>query len=311
MSLYGRKYNLKFGGYEIKSGTGDNNLRFTFRIEKEFCHTPNYSEITVYNMRWDDALAVIDEGMHIQLYAGYEDGPFGLIFDGKVFQPMFDRENVVDFKYTFHCLDGLSYIMNNLISRTFDKDYTQADIVAEMLADSSTQIPQGYISEYLSQKKLARGKVVFGDVKEYLKEITEDNNTVGTMYDGKFHVYSYLDPITTPPYIIGPYPGSLIGVPQQIPMGVAFKCLLNPDIKIIPPMKVKLDTKLIIQMLQRQGELITPLDRGGTYRVFKVVHIGDTRGNDWYTEIIGVNQLGPLSGLLGEAVPAEDQNIQG
>jgi hypothetical protein len=37
------------------------------------------------------------------------------------------------------------------------------------------------------------------------------------------------------------------------------------------------------------GELPTLLDQDGLYFVAAVVHTGDTRGNEWYTDITGFN----------------------
>lgn len=37
------------------------------------------------------------------------------------------------------------------------------------------------------------------------------------------------------------------------------------------------------------GVLLPRLDRDGLYKIVRVVHVGDTRGNEWYSEITGIN----------------------
>jgi len=64
-------------------------------------------------------------------------------------------------------------------------------------------------------------------------------------------------------------------------------------------MTVKLDMTIIRQMKVRQGMLVSPLDADGIYKIIGVTYTGDTRGNEWYTNCIGINQVGNVSSLLG------------
>jgi hypothetical protein len=61
---------------------------------------------------------------------------------------------------------------------------------------------------------------------------------------------------------------------------------------------VKLDQTLIRQEKIRRGILQTRLDEDGLYRVAGVMHIGDTRGNEWYTEVVAVGFMGKLAATL-------------
>ena len=80
--------------------------------------------------------------------------------------------------------------------------------------------------------------------------------------------------------------------------GVTFMCLLNPTISIFnPPMLVKLDnTKIRQTALQWGSKGFSRLDQDWMYRVIGVTHVGDTRGNEWYSQVVGVNQ--DMEGLL-------------
>src|SRR5699024_6702762 len=79
---------------------------------------------------------------------------------------------------------------------------------------------------------------------------------------------------------IGPETG-LIGSPTQIEYGIKFKCLLNP--LITTNTLVHIDNKKIEGYRYQQGQAIHELDNQGIYRVIKLTHYGDSRGNDWYT----------------------------
>jgi len=93
--------------------------------------------------------------------------------------------------------------------------------------------------------------------------------------------------------VLSPGSGGLVDTPQQTQDGITFTCLLNPAIKVFSPepMLVKIDNKIIRQMaIQYNSVGFSRLDEDGIYRVIGVTHIGATRGNDWYTVVVGVNQ---------------------
>lgn len=90
--------------------------------------------------------------------------------------------------------------------------------------------------------------------------------------------------------------------------GIEVRCLLNPKIK--PGTRIKIDQASIqTQQLSTnysaggQNALIPGLDADGTYKVLKVTHHGDTRGTDWYSDLICLAMSGStiptsLSGTL-------------
>ena len=51
------------------------------------------------------------------------------------------------------------------------------------------------------------------------------------------------------------------------------------------------------------GQQQAPLDDEWIYQVMELTHVGDTRGNDWYTEIQGISRYGKgsLAALLGNS----------
>ena len=99
----------------------------------------------------------------------------------------------------------------------------------------------------------------------------------------------------------------LIGSPQVTSNGVQFKVLLNPLIKIVnPSMLIYLEptSVSIKQQLAQIGQYFTILDNAGYYQVGSLHHIGDTRGNDWYTEVTGINSNGVLPFMVATAQTA-------
>jgi hypothetical protein len=60
---------------------------------------------------------------------------------------------------------------------------------------------------------------------------------------------------------------------------------------------VHIDNKKIEGYRYQQGEAIRELDNQGIYRVIKLTHYGDSRGNDWYTECEAITQAGMLPAM--------------
>jgi hypothetical protein len=79
---------------------------------------------------------------------------------------------------------------------------------------------------------------------------------------------------------------TILGTPQQTQQGVAFRVLLDSQLKI--GQLIKIDMSAIRQLPKTPGQYPSILDQDGLYVIAGLRHSGDTRGNDWTTEIIGV-----------------------
>jgi hypothetical protein len=270
------------------------NLRCAFRIEKIGIQAINFAIIQIFNLNDETALGIIDEGMRVIVQAGYENGPFGVIFDGDIFQPIYDRVNVVDYVLTLHCIDGDSILNDNFVGFTTNAGSETRDDLINMLKHSEKSIPAGTITEDFETRKLPRGKTFFGEPKKYIRQAAQGNNSEWCISDGQLDFSKITEVSESEALVLSPDTG-LIGVPEQTPEGVHFRCLLNPSIVIKkPPMSIKLSMSLIRQRKRELGQLQTRLDNDGLYKVATVIHSGDTRGNDWYTEVFGVNLVGTI-----------------
>ena len=56
----------------------------------------------------------------------------------------------------------------------------------------------------------------------------------------------------------------------------------------------KIDNTKIANYRYQQGQPVRGLDSEGIYRVVKLTHSGDTRGEDWVTHIEAISQAGIL-----------------
>lgn len=300
---YGRKYRILVAKID-NTALDVSNLRCTFRIEKVAYQVANYAEVNIYNLSAGTEAELIKEGDRVIVEAGYQGvittdangniieatpKQYGVIFDGLVIQALRDKEDNVNYKLTLVCMDGDDFLANNIIKLSVGAGQSQRQLVETIVSKAETPTETARITPDLSTQNLPRGKVFFGTPKQYLGRISDDNNANFWVDDGKVYIAKVTDIPIGEALVLTPQTG-LIGTPQQTQDGVEFKCLLNPLIKLAS--MIKIDNSMIRQIKQQVGQYPTMLDADGQYQVIKLTTVGDTRGTEWYSEIIGIARNG-------------------
>jgi hypothetical protein len=286
------------------SSNEDKSLRVKFNIQKYGYTAVNLSTIEVYNLNLETQNLLIKNGMRVRVEAGYVNGNYGLIYDSPIFQPMWEREDNVTTKVTFRCVDCLDWITDNWVATQSEALQYQKNMVLGMAGKSITPInlKDSDISEGMPNNQLPRSKVFFGPPMDYIRQYAQQGGTLPSVNDKDIVISRLQDALPegaeNNAIVISPGKGGLIGTPQQTQDGVTFTCLLNPNIRVFkPPMLVKLDNTIIRQAALQWGQKgFSRLDEDWMYRVIGVTHVGDTRGNEWYSNVIGANQS--MDGLL-------------
>lgn len=293
--LYGRRYRVivRVGGGDTALDVSD--LRCTFKIVKTFSTEPNYSEISIYNLNANTENALIQEGNRIILEAGYAGDQYGLIFDGDIIQPIRDKEEGVTYKLTLVSVDGDRFLNTGLVNFSLAKGQTARNTVTECAARAESPVQIGSVSSSIGAVQLPRGKVIFGLARDVLRQVAQSENATFYVNDGQVNIVRVTDLPEGEIIDLSPASG-LVGVPAQGEYGVTAKCLLNPRININT--LVHIDNSLVRARQQQIGQPVRNLDNDGIYRVIKVTHVGDTRGDEWYTEIETVTQAGILPSMV-------------
>ena len=143
------------------------------------------------------------------------------------------------------------------------------------------------------QQGLPRGKVMFGMARDFMRWTARTEQCVWSIQDGK----AIFVPETS--YMPGDIPvitadTGMVGLPEQTQNGITIKMLLNPSVKI--GRLINVDNASVQQYeyslnvgQQAQNERIqqqAKLQDDGFYYVMIAEHSGDTRGNEYYTEVI-------------------------
>ena len=328
--LYGRKCKILIAN-QNNDAWDVSQLRCIFKVEKSVFPNVNFAEVKIYNLNADTDLSIIKEGVRIVIEAGYDgfiqtdtiqngesikvQSPkqYGKIFEGELVQYLHDREDNIDYTLTLIAYDGDTLSNRSFIDFNVNKGMNHRQIINQIATQATSSADVGHISPDIGSKTLPRGKVFFGAPKGYLRDIARDNNANFWIDDGQIVIAKVTDIPPGQALVLSPTTG-LIGVPHQTQEGIQYRCLLNPSITLRSMVKIDNSIVRLMKLQASQSALGTvfalqsPLDADGQYTTAKVVHTGDTRANEWYTDVVGIshNGIGVLPMLMSN--PTQSPN---
>ncbi|SEI99078.1 hypothetical protein SAMN04244579_02724 [Azotobacter beijerinckii] len=312
---YLRQISLKVGNDQKALDLSD--LRIRFSIRRGDLKTPNSADIRIYNVSDATAQLIRKEFERIVLQAGYA-GNFGVIFDGTIKQVRRGRESQTDTYLDITAADGDSAynfaVMNtSLAAGSTPDDQLQAALKA--MASRGISMGQGMT---LSTNKLPRGKVMFGMVRDYLDVLGKTQDASWSFQDGQLTFIPNTGYLPGEAVVVTSATG-MIGLPEQTQNGITVRMLLNPSVKI--GRRLQIDNASIQQLryglslgdqpANEMAQTTVKLDSDGFYRSIVVNHSGDSRGNEWYTDVIclSIDATIPLSLLNRPETPGSVGSI--
>lgn len=263
-------------------------LRVVFKIQKSDAQTPNTAEIRVYNLSENTAKQIQKEFTKVTLQAGYESN-YGVIFAGNIKQVRMGRENGVETYIDIAAGDGDDAYNYAVVNTTLAAGAKQSDqINAAAGAMSGKGVGKGYIGD-TGGKALPRGKVMYGMARDYLRQSAESTDTTWSVQDGKLQVVSRTAVLPNQAVLLTSKTG-LVGTPEQTNDGIKARCLLNPLLKIGVRVKINEEdvamAKLPDTTKDNTANKPAAISSDGIYRLLTVEHSGDSRGNDWYSDLV-------------------------
>lgn len=296
-----------------KKGTGllVENLRVHFEVAKTVESAPNVAIIKIYNLHPDNEAKIKNEFDELLLNAGYE-GAMQLVFRGNI-------------KHVYRYREGNDYI-TEIEAGDGDKDFRKA-VMNETLAAGTTtaQLVDRAVGTFkgtggttkgtvqVTERARIRGKVISGNTRDVLHDVARETGANWSIQDGQLTIVGANSVLPGEAIVIRADTG-MLGAPEINDKGIVVKCLMNPALKVngaimldnngIKAKRVKaqaLATKREKQEtnapLGRENAELVRLDPDGVYKVLKLTHKGDNRGQDWVSEIecIGLDQPIPAS----------------
>lgn len=284
----------KFAGIDVSD------LRCTFFVQKVLSPI-QISEITIYNLSPQTETNIIFNATNAVLSAGYVDGPYGQIFTGRIIQKIRGKDpDGVTFFLKLVCMDGDQQLQTNFCNMAMGEGQTEEQ-QAKLIARNANVPFEPKVDLNLSQdqQKAFRGKTIFGRPRDYFRSIALNNGAAFYADKGDINI-TLLN--TSPPNVVPElnYKSGMIGIPHQTDQGMEVRSLINPQFTI--DSWIHLNNKNIIKqqitISEDQATFAPLLDLDGLYHIIGMTITGDTRGNDWYMDLITLTQLGQAANPL-------------
>lgn len=284
-SKYIRKHELLIG--DGSSAIDLSQMQCRFSVKMGDVSHPQYATFRIYNLSEQTRASIKAQAYNrVAFQAGYRDGHYGTIFDGEVIQGVTGRESPTDTFIDILAAVGVSAHEAGM-NQTFAAGSTSKD-VAKAAADAMG-LP---LNDHSSSDGIAlpRGRVVYGQARDALSDATRIDNSTWFYDHNGLNIVDYDKFRPGAPIEINSGTG-MIGWPEQTQEGIQVRCLLNPLISVATRFRLN---NASIQQIHASADIkylnLAPrLDADGLYRVLYFEHVGDTRGQAWYTDIIGVS----------------------
>lgn len=280
-------------------------LRVRFNVNQSDFETPNNAIIRVTNLADSTADRIKKEYSRVTLQAGYQNGAYGIIFQGTVKQVRKGRENQTDTYLDIFAADSDEQYNFGMVNKTVSAGTSPEDQTKMIAQEMGAQV--GDVTYDTALQSNIRGKVLYGMARSQLRNLARTGLATWSLQDGKVTVLPLTGYAKGEAVVLNSKTG-MIGLPEQTEEGIKIRCLLNP--KIIIGTQVQINESSI----QRAAVSLNPLDvnqfenafppvtADGFYYVMVNEMEGDTRGNEYYCNLIclSVNKTVPA----GQSVKA-------
>jgi|HubBroStandDraft_4_1064222.scaffolds.fasta_scaffold01923_5 hypothetical protein len=278
------------------NGLDFSDFQVRFNVRRGDYQAPNSCDVRIFNVADNTANQIQNEFTQIVLQAGYE-GSYGVIFLGTIKQV---RKGRVDAKNSYVDVtagDGDSAYNFATCSFSLAAGTTPANAVQALLQSLIAGSLKQQISAQSTLPPLptngrVRGRVFYGMTRDAMRELCRSYGLKWSIQDGVITLIPLTGYLPGPIPVLSPDTG-LIGVPEQTQQGIEMRVLLNSNIKIGQLVQLQsasvnlnrygLDTASQAINDGLAGQIKTNAD--GYYYVMVANHSGETRGNDWYTDL--------------------------
>jgi hypothetical protein len=310
---YLRTVSVEIEGGKTFTYRGDENggqgLRIFFETQQKDVSTPNVARINVVNLAKSSTAPAFFVGKTVTLSAGYASGSVHVIFKGEIIQARNLRADVTDTVLAILATDKSTPRNYAVVNKTLSAGHTHYDRAMacfEPMKELGLQL--GYIDkDALTKTKFSRGCALHGNAKDHLREIAFATKTSWSIQSGRLQILANDKPLPGKVTILNSKTG-LAGLAVQTIQGIEGQCLLNGD--IVPGSVVQIDEKSIQQAEYDPSVTGAPNNRildtmglaaDGKYKIFVVSHIGDTRGDPFFTQFVGVKlSAGRITSALAQ-----------
>lgn len=278
-------------------------MHFQFATRQADEESPDNCSIRVYNLSEDTVKRIKGEYSKVVLQAGYESSAFGVIFQGTIKQFRSGKDPVgINTYLDILVADGDMAYNFAVVNKTLAAGSTPSQRLDAMVGAMAPKgVEPGKLIVPSTGGVLPRGKVLFGLARAALRQETASQGSTWTISNGQVNVVP-LDGYLPSEAVVLSSASGLIGRIEQTEDGMRCRALINP--KLVIGALVQIDNASINTTEQAPNSEIAggqvPYDKwagvqqfatvaaDGLYRVYSAEFIGDTRGPEWYVDMVAL-----------------------
>lgn len=259
-------------------------LRIRFEIGKTLLGYPARGRIEVYNLGEPNIQKITQRYTTVELYCGYLDaGNVALVFRGNIinfFKTRFAENSV----FTMVVKSSTTAWDDSYFAKTYRAGVAPETIITEVAQSFGGVIvrpieaPESWVAS-LADVTLS------GSSRQLMNQLSRTYNFDWDIMEGEVTVVprgkALLDKAA---YVITPLTG-LIGAATITELGADFRMLLNPGIMLGRQVQLLTDSVQLGQANIDFRRVRNTAD--GLYKVMDIRLFGDTRGIDWFCDIVG------------------------
>ena len=289
-------------------------LRFRFEVKQSEVSTPNTLIVRIYNLSPQTVNKVVQQYTSIKLQVGYVGTGLNQIFSGDIKYFKKGKESGTDRFLEITAGDNDFGFNYGNVNQTLEAGATPQQVVSACADAMGVTVDKSALDLQSFGGAFPRGKVLFGLARVYLDQVAATANAAGSHWyveNGVLKFVSTTGYLPGTAVVLSPSTG-LIGIPEFTIDGVECRCLMNGAVKI--GTAIQLAPDLITQTLAAKGTSpagsgiimlpntqnsftnVAQVQSGSNlYRVAVAEHSGDSRGQEWYTDItaLSINPSAP------------------
>lgn len=270
-------------------------MRVHFQVSQSEFETPNNAVIRVFNLSTETEKQIRKEFTTVTLQAGYENGAFGIIFFGSIKQAKSGRDNQTDTYLDIFAADSDLVYNFGMIAKAIAAGTDPKDQATQIAQAMGAQV--GRVNFDVGLKPNIRGKTLYGMGRAGLRNLARSGTSAWSFQNGKLQVTPLAGYLPGEAVVINSKSG-MVGLPEQTQEGIKVRTLLNPKIQIgtqvqinessIQRSSVTFDRNDLNQFTDSQGDALgpPPVTADGFYVVIVNEQEGDTRANEYYSNLI-------------------------
>jgi hypothetical protein len=304
--------------YALLGGRDLSQLHFNFDVFSDDTQTLNIARIRIFNLAPATELELLNM-RQVELQVGYDptgngQGSMALIFIGDITQITRGRESATDTFVELMAADGDEKYLYTVVSQTLPAGATPLDAIRSIAKQMGLPLDESN-PETMDVLKNSGGiipdeRTIFGMAPGLLRMLAATVYCRWSIQQGKL-TFIPLEWAAKETVDLNAQTG-LIGQPQTELQGIRARCLLNPRVKVSATVRINNAALNRARGAAEENDAITTTtapgggnltlgvqsytdinawartSEDGIYAIREAHHFGDTRGNDWYTDFMGL-----------------------